>query len=238
MKRLLIILSLLISFTSFAQNKKSLLREGNTLYADSSYNDAEMQYRKSLEKDQDYFNASFNLADAVYKQERYEESSALFGALIDNAPTESDLSKVYHNMGNSLVKEQKLDEAIDAYKNALRINPNDAETRHNLALCKKQKQEQEQQQEENKEDKEEQEENKEDKEGEKKEEQEKNEQKNENQKQKQEEQQNQKEEKKEEMSKEDAEKMLEAIQQQEKDLQEELQKKKVKGKKVKVLKDW
>jgi len=241
MKRLLIILSLLISFTSFAQNKKSLLREGNTLYADSSYNDAEMQYRKSLEKDQDYFNASFNLADAVYKQERYEESSALFGALIDNAPTESDLSKVYHNMGNSLVKEQKLDEAIDAYKNALRINPNDAETRHNLALCKKQKQEQEQQQEENKEnkeDKEEQEENKEDKEGEKKEEQEKNEQKNENQKQKQEEQQNQKEEKKEEMSKEDAEKMLEAIQQQEKDLQEELQKKKVKGKRIKVLKDW
>jgi len=238
MKRLLIILSLLISFTSFAQNKKSLLREGNTLYADSSYNDAEMQYRKSLEKDQDYFNASFNLADAVYKQERYEESSALFGALIDNAPTESDLSKVYHNMGNSLVKEQKLDEAIDAYKNALRINPNDAETRHNLALCKKQKQEQEQQQEENKEDKEEQEENKEEKEGEKKEEQEKNDQKNENQEQKQEDQQKQQEEKKEEMSKEDAEKMLEAIQQQEKDLQEELQKKKVKGKRIKVLKDW
>ena len=233
MKKLLIILSLLISFTSFAQNKKSLLREGNTLYADSSYNDAEMQYRKSLEKDQDYFNASFNLADAVYKQERYEESSALFGALIDNAPTESDLSKVYHNMGNSLVKEQKLDEAIDAYKNALRINPNDAETRHNLALCKQKKQEQEQQQEENKEDKEDKEEQEENKE-----EQEKNDQKNENQEQKQEDQQKQQEEKKEEMSKEDAEKMLEAIQQQEKDLQEELQKKKVKGKRIKVLKDW
>ena len=232
MKRLLIILSLLISFTSFAQNKKSLLRGGNTLYADSSYNDAEMQYRKSLEKDQDYFNASFNLADAVYKQERYEESSALFGALIDNAPTKSNLSKVFHNLGNSLVKEQKLDEAIDAYKNALRINPNDAETRHNLALCKQKKQEQEQQQEENKEDKEE------NKEEENKEDQEKNEKNKENQEQKQEEQQNQQEEKKEEMSKEDAEKMLEAIQQQEKDLQKELQKKKVKGKRVKVLKDW
>ena len=241
MRNLLFILSFLMSITSIAQNKKSFLRDGNKLYADSNYTEAEIQYRKSLEKDQDYFNASFNLADAVYKQERYEESSALFGALIDNAPTESDLSKVYHNMGNSLVKEQKLDEAIDAYKNALRINPNDAETRHNLALCKKQKQEQEQQQEKNKEDKEdkeEQEENKEDKEGEKKEEQEKNEQKNENQEQKQEDQQNQQEEKKEEMSKEDAEKMLEAIQQQEKDLQEELQKKKVKGKRIKVLKDW
>jgi len=237
MKRLLIILSLVISFTAFAQNKKSLLREGNTLYADSNYNDAEIQYRKSLEKDQDYFNASFNLADAVYKQERYEESSALFDALKDNAPTLNDLAKVYHNLGNSLVKEQNLDKAIDAYKNALKISPNDDETRHNLALCKKQKQQQEK-------DKEEQEEGKENKEEEQekneqnKEEQEKNEQNKDNQEQKQEEQKNQQEEKKEEMSKEDAEKMLEAIQQQEKDLQKELQKKKVKGKRVKVLKDW
>jgi len=230
MKNTLFILSLLMCITSFAQNKKSFLRDGNELYTDSSYNDAEIQYRKSLEKDQDYFKASFNLADAVYKQERYEESSALFDALIDNAPTENDLAKVYHNLGNSLTQEQKLEEAIEAYKNALRINPNDAETRHNLALSKKQKQEQEQQEEkkeENKEEKKDQEKDKEDKQEQNKE-----------QEKEDEEKENQPEEKKEEMSKEDAEKMLEAIQQAEKELQEELQKKKVKGKRVKVLKDW
>jgi len=230
MKNTLFILSLLMCITSFAQNKKSFLRDGNELYTDSSYNDAEIQYRKSLEKDQDYFKASFNLADAVYKQERYEESSALFDALIDNAPTENDLAKVYHNLGNSLTQEQKLEEAIEAYKNALRINPNDAETRHNLALSKKQKQEQEQQEEkkeENKEEKKDQEKDKEDKQEQNKE-----------QEKEDEEKENQPEEKKEEMSKEDAEKMLEAIQQEEKELQEELQKKKVKGKRVKVLKDW
>ena len=245
MKNTLFILSLLMCITSFAQNKKSFLRDGNELYTDSSYNDAEIQYRKSLEKDQDYFNASFNLADAVYKQERYEESSALFDALIDNAPTENDLAKVYHNLGNSLTQEQKLEEAIEAYKNALRINPNDAETRHNLALSKKQKQEQEQQQKEKKQkqEQEQQEEKKEenneekkdqekDKEGEDKQEQ------NKEQEKEDEEKENQPEDKKEEMSKEDAEKMLEAIQQEEKELQEELQKKKVKGKRVKVLKDW
>jgi len=229
MKNTLFILSLLMCITSFGQNKKSFLRVGNELYADSSYNDAEMQYRKSLEKDQDYFNASFNLADAVYKQERYEESSALFDALIDNAPTEKDLAKVYHNLGNSLNQEQKLEEAIVAYKNALRINPNDAETRHNLALSKKQKKEENK--EENKEQEKDKEENKEqekDKEGEDKQEQNKEE----------EEKENEPEDKKEEMSKEDAEKMLEAIQLEEKELQEELQKKKVKGKRVKVLKDW
>jgi len=236
MKNILFILSFLMSFNSFAQNKKIFLREGNQLYADSSYNEAEMQYRKSLEKDQDYFNASFNLADAVYKQERYEESSALFDALKDNAPTENDLAKVYHNLGNSLVKEQKLEEAIDAYKSALRINPKDKDTRHNLAITHQQKQQQEKEQEqenkdENKENKDEQ---KQDKDGENKEE-EKNQ---ENKEQQEEKKESKPEEKKEEMSKETAEKMLEAIQQQEKELQEELQKKKVKGKRVKVLKDW
>ena len=239
MKNILIILSFLMSFNSFAQNKKSFLRDGNKLYADSSYNEAEMQYRKSLEKDQDYFNASFNLADAVYKQERYEESSALFDALKDNAPTETDLAKVYHNLGNSLVKEQKLEEAIDAYKSSLRINPKDKDTRHNLAITHKQKQQQEQEnKDENKENKEEQEQ---DKDGENKEEEKENKEQEQNQenKEKQEEKKESKpEEKKEEMSKETAEKMLEAIQQKEKELQEKLQKKKVKGKRVKVLKDW
>lgn len=241
MNNILFILSLLMCITSFAQNKKSLLRDGNELYTDSSFNEAEMQYRKSLEKDQDYFNASFNLADAVYKQERYEESSALFDALKDDAPTEVDLAKVYHNLGNSLVKEQKLEEAINAYKSALRINPKDKDTRHNLALAHQQKQQQEQQQEQEQENKENKDEQKEDKEGDNKEERKENkeqEQNQDNKEQREEKQENQPEEKKEEMSKETAEKMLEAIQQQEKDLQQELQKKKVKGKRVKVLKDW
>tara|TARA_X000000368_G_scaffold403112_1_gene377728 strand:- start:305 stop:1036 length:732 start_codon:yes stop_codon:yes gene_type:complete len=243
MRDLLFILTFLMSITSIAQNKKSFLRDGNKLYTDSSYNEAEIQYRKSLEKDQDYFNASFNLADAVYKQERFEEASALFDALKDNASTENDLAKVYHNLGNSLVKEQKIEEAIDAYKSALRVNPKDEDTRHNLALSKQKKQEQEKQ--ENKEDQEEEEEEEEeedkeeDKEGKDKKEQEQNkEQKDKENQEQNEEKQNQPEEKKEEMSKEDAEKMLEAIQQQEKELQEELQKKQVKGKRVNVLKDW
>ena len=226
MRKVLFILSILMSINSIAQNKKSFLRNGNELYADSSYNEAEIQYRKSLLEDQDYFNASFNLADAIYKQERYEESSTLFDALKDDAPTETDLAKVFHNIGNSLVKEQKLDEAIEAYKSALRINPNDKDTRHNLALTTQQ-QEQENKNE-NKEDKEDKEEDNKEQEKENKE----------NKKQQEEKQENKPEEKKEEMSKETAEKMLEAIQQQEKELQKELQKKKVKGKRVKVLKDW
>ena len=229
MKKISIFILLIsLSYNIQSQNKKTLIRDGNNLYNDSSYNMAEMQYRKSLEKDQDYFNASFNLADAIYKQERYEESSLLFDALKDNATNNIDLAKINHNLGNSLLKENKTDQAIEAYKDALRNNPKDEQTRYNLAYAqkvKKQEQEQQKDQQENKD-----QDKKEDK---KQEEQEK-----ENKDQDKKEDKKQEEQKKEDMSKEDAEKMLEALQQREKELQEKLQKKKVKGQKIKILKDW
>ena len=224
MKNTLYIFILLLPFFVNAQNKKTHLRDGNNLYKDSLYNDAEMKYRKSLEKDQNYFTASYNLADAIYKQERFEESSLLFEGLIDNAKTKDEKAKLYHNLGNSLFKQQKLKESIQAYKDALKNNPKDEETRHNLALAKKMLQQQEESQQE-------QEENQE-------ENQEKNQEEKQQQEQKDKQEKEQKQQEKEDMSKEDAEKMLEALQQQEKELQEKLQKKKVKGKKVKVLKDW
>ena len=225
MKNLLFIFILLLPFLVNAQNKKNHLRNGNNLYEDSLYNEAEIEYRKSLEKDQDYFAASYNLADAIYKQKRFEESANLFDALTDDAKTKDEKAKLYHNLGNSLLKQQKLEESIAAYKDALRNNPTDEDTRHNLALAQKmlEQQQQDQEQEQNKEQKEEEKEQNQEKEQE------------ENQEKKEQEQQPQE---KEDMSKEAAEKMLEALQQQEKELQEKLQKKKVKGKKVKVLKDW
>ena len=217
MKVILFILAILIGIPMFAQQKQSLLREGTKLYNDSSYSQAEIKYRKALEKDQDYFKSSFNLADAVYKQERYEEASSLFNALKDNASSKDDLAKIYHNLGNSLAKENKYEKAINAYKNSLRINPTDDETRYNLALTKKNKQKQEEQ-------------NKD---------QENKDQENKDQENKDQENKDQETKKKQDkISKEDAEKMLDAIQQKEKELQEKLQKKKVKGKKIKLLKDW
>ena len=219
MMRVLFVFILLLPFIANAQSKKNYLRNGNDLYQDSMFNEAEMKYRKSLEKDQDYFPASYNLADAIYKQERFEESANLFDALTDNAKDKNEKAKIYHNLGNSLLKQQKIKESIAAYKDALRNSPTDEDTRHNLALAQKMLQQQQEQQEQNKEEKEEnQEEEKE--QG------------------KQEQQKEQQPQEKEDMSKETAEKMLEALQQQEKELQEKLQKKKAKGKKVKVLKDW
>ena len=228
------VLMFIFPYDSIGQNKKKLIKEGNKLYNDSSYNMAEMKYRKSLEKDQNYFNAAFNLADAVYKQERYEEASTFFESLKDNARNDLDLAHINHNLGNSLLKEGKLNEAIDAYKNSLRLNSNDDDTRYNLAYAQKMKQQQEQQQNKNQ-DKEQNKNQDKEQDREQDREQDKEERQN------QQEQNNDKDknpQEKDEMSKEDAEKMLEALLQKEKELQEKLQKKKVKGQKIKILKDW
>ena len=234
--RLTLFVILLNTVVVFAQHPNGKIRKGNTAYKDSSYSDAEQLYREALMKDQSSFEASFNMADAIYKQERYSEANSLFKALSEKTDDKIKKSESYHNLGNSLLKEQKLDEAIEAYKNALRNNPKDLDTKHNLAYAMRMKN---QSQEEEKEDQKE-EEKKEEKEEQKEEEKDKGENQNEKGEQSEEEK---KEEPKQpqdpnEMTEEEAQQILDALQQQEKELQEDLQKKKQKGVKLKILKDW
>ena len=234
--RLTLFVILLNSVVVFAQHPNSKIRKGNTAYKDSSYSDAEQLYREALMKDQSSYEASFNMADAIYKQERYSEANSLFKALSEKTDDKIKKSESYHNLGNSLLKEQKLDEAIEAYKNALRNNPKDLDTKHNLAYAMRMKnQSQEQEKEEQKE-----EDKKEEKEEQKEEEKDKDENQNEKGEQSEE---DKKEEPKQpqdpnEMTEEEAQQILDALQQQEKELQEDLQKKKQQGVKLKILKDW
>ena len=225
-----------------AQNPNKLIRQGNNAYTDSSYTTAEESYREALAANQDAFNAAFNLADAIYKQGSYEESSALFQGLTAKAESKTEKAMAYHNLGNSLLKEQKLAESIEAYKNALRNNPSDADTKHNLAFAQRMKQQQEQKKAEEQKQEDQQEQQQQEEEEEQKQEEEKKEQQegnNQNQEQEpQEEQRPQNEQNPDQISKEEAEKMLDALQQQEKELQEDLQKKKTKGVKLKIEKDW
>ena len=236
--RLTLLVILLNTVVVFAQHPNGKIRKGNTAYKDSSYSDAEQLYREALLKDQSSYEASFNMADAIYKQERYSEANSLFKALSEKTDDKIKKSESYHNLGNSLLKEQKLDEAIEAYKNALRNNPKDLDTKHNLAYAMRMKnQSQEEEKEEQKE---------EDKKKEKKEQEEEEEEINKGENQEEKGEQSEEEKKEEpkqpqdpnEMTEEEAQQILDALQQQEKELQEDLQKKKQKGVKLKILKDW
>ena len=238
------LLLILFFFTidALAQHPNSLVRKGNASYTDTLYSEAEQKYREALMKDQNSYAASFNLADAIYKQEKFSESTSLFKALSEKTQNKIEKSESFHNLGNSLMKEQKIDEAIEAYKNALRNNPKDIDTKHNLAYAQRMKNQQQKQEEEKEEEQENEEEKEEENEEEEKQEEEKEEEKN-NQEQNENSEEQSKEEPKKpqdpnEMTEDEAEQILDALQQQEKELQEDLQKKKNKGVKLKILKDW
>lgn len=224
---------------SYAQSEKKHLKDGNEAYKKSDYVTAEKQFGKALEKNKDSYKGAFNLGDAYYKQGKYEEAANQFQLLTHRATSKDTLAKAFHNLGNSLLKSKKYQESVDAYKNALKNNPNDADTRYNLAyaqqyLKQQQEQQKKEQEKKDKEKKEDKDKNK-DKDKKEKEEKEKEEKEKENKENKDKEKQ---EEQKNKISKEDAQRLLDALQNDEKNLQDKMKKIKAKGVKVEIEKDW
>jgi len=128
---------LLSSFSGYAQKpERALVREGNSQYNKKKYDQAELSYRKALKENKDTPEAAFNLGDALYKQGKYEEAATKFQQITAEKGNTKLKAKAYHNLGNSYLKSKKLEESIGAYKNALKLSPDDQETKYNLAYAK------------------------------------------------------------------------------------------------------
>ena len=142
------LLLLFVAFTASAQTDRQYIREGNKQFRIGDYAKAEVSYRKAVEKNPKNPQAVYNLGNALMAQKKDSAAVQQFeqSAQIETNPMRK--SAAYHNMGVICQTHKMYDEAIEAYKNALRNNPNDNETRYNLVLCKhlKKKQDQKQQQ--------------------------------------------------------------------------------------------
>lgn len=205
------------------------LRSGNKFYADSLYDKAEVEYRKAVEIDPNGSEALYNLGNALLRQEKAQEAMDQFTMAEKRTTDKKNLAEVHHNMGVICQASKDYARAVEYYKQALRENSTDHETRYNLAVAMKQLQNQQQQQQ-----NEQQNENKEQEQQEQQQEQQQNQQ--EQQEQQQQEQQ-QAQENEDEMSKENAEQLLESAMQDEKEVQEKVKKMmQIRGKKLD--KDW
>lgn len=144
MRRLLLIHTLLlVPVAAWGQKERADIRQGNRAYYEGKYPEAEVGYKRAIEKNIGSYEANFNLAGALYKQGRYDDAAATYGKLAQDGTDAQRQASTYYNMGNTYVKQRKLDEAIEAYKNALRLVPEDKEAKFNLAYAKKLKQEEE-----------------------------------------------------------------------------------------------
>ena len=225
---------LLLPQIAFSQNKKEFIREGNKLYNDGKFNDAEIQYRKSLEQEKGYNKGIFNLGDALYKQGQYDSAASKFSSIANQNLDEETRAKAFHNMGNALLKSKKYPESIQSYKNSLKLNPSDNDTKYNLEYAKKmliQQQNQQKQNQQDKKDNQDKDKQKQDQQDKKNQDQDKDKKDQKDNQQQNEEQQDQK------ISKDDAKRILQALNNEEKNIQKKL-KKKAKATKSKVLKQW
>ena len=141
-----IVLTLGSFFSLIAQSERKMTRNGNTNYETGNFIDAEINYKKALEKNSDLLEAQFNLGDALVKQERFDEALEAFEKVSASTENQNLKANALHNKGNVLLSQQDLEGAIESYKDALRINPKDHETRYNYAYVKKLLDEQQQEQ--------------------------------------------------------------------------------------------
>ena len=210
-----------LPLTLAAQSDRQLIRQGNKQFRAGNMAEAEVLYRKAVEKNQRNPQATYNLGNALMEQRK---DSLSINQLEASAKLETNplrRAQAFHNIGVICQKHQMFNEAIEAYKESLRNNPTDDQTRYNLELCKRQQKQQQQ----------------DDKQSQQKQEQEKKEQ---EQKQEQEKQEkkDQQQPPKQQMSKDNAEQLLNAAMQEEKQTQERMQKAMQRSQKRTLEKNW
>ena len=220
------LLLLLVATSISAQTDRQYIRQGNKQFNAGDYPNAEVSYRKAVEKNPKNPQAVYNLGNALMAQKKDSAAIEQFqnASKLETNPLRKYQS--FHNMGVICQSHKMYGEAIEAYKNALRLNPTDDETRYNLILCKHEKEKQAQ-------NKQNQQQNKQDQKKDDQKDQQKQDQNKDKDKQDQ-----KKEQPKPQMSKDNAEQLLNAAMQQEKQTQDRLKKTQQQPQRRNILKNW
>lgn len=147
MKLYIALITILIGSFGFSQNvnpeelkadKKAtnFVYKANELLEEDNYVEAEMEYRKAISEAPNKAIGSYNLAHSYYKKGSFDEALFRSQEAAKNATSKDEKHRAFHNMGNILMQNELCKEAVEAFKDALRNNPNDEETRYNYALAK------------------------------------------------------------------------------------------------------
>ncbi|MBS1669068.1 MAG: tetratricopeptide repeat protein [Bacteroidetes bacterium] len=150
MKNSLFTLIFLFSFCAkslFAQKENVAIRKGNRLYKEQKLDESQKQYQQALQESPDNPAALYNLGNTQFRKNSFEDAVKSYDALLDHTDNNKIKQQGYYNKGVALAKEQKLEESIAAWKDALKLDPNDEDARENLqkALMEQKNKQQQQQ---------------------------------------------------------------------------------------------
>merc|ERR1711974_454622 len=133
----------------FSFKRLTTIYEGNELIDSDDYISAEMEYRKAISEQPTTTAGTYNLGNSYYKKGQYDEALYRHTQAAENATSKAEKHKAYHNIGNILMQSKQCKEAVEAFKDALRNDPTDEETRYNLEIAKDCAEQQQDQQDEN-----------------------------------------------------------------------------------------
>ena len=125
---------LIFSISATAQTDRDFIRRGNRLMRDSVYDKAQVQYQKAIEKDNTNPISHFNLGNALLYQNKAEDAMKEYETAARLEKDKGRLAQIYHNMGVVLQAAKQFDKAVACYRNSLRNDPTNDETRYNYAL--------------------------------------------------------------------------------------------------------
>lgn len=121
-----------VSVGAYAQKKNIHVIAGNKLYKENKFDEAIHEYTKALETDADTTIATYNLGNAYFRSKKYEEAEKTYDNTIADGVNDTIKQSGFYNKGVSLSKQNKLEESIEAYKMAVRMDPADSNARVNL----------------------------------------------------------------------------------------------------------
>jgi len=155
-------LAVILPLTAAAQKENALIRSGNRYYKKKDIDRSQQEYQKAVQESPDNPAANYNLGNAQFRKNSFEDAAKSYDASIAHAPDSPSRENGLYNKGVAMIKQQKLQESIDAWKNALKLNASDEEARENLqkALLQLKQQQQQQKQQKDQKDKKEQKEQK------------------------------------------------------------------------------
>jgi Ca-activated chloride channel family protein len=135
-----------------AQKADALIRSGNRYYKQKQIDQSQKEYEEAVRQAPDNPAANYNLGNAQFRKNNYEEASKSYDASVAHAQDNTSREKGYYNKGVAMSKQKKLQESIDSWKNALKLDASDQDARENLQKALMELKQQQQQQKDQKKD--------------------------------------------------------------------------------------